>query len=87
MAQDFPLQTKAFMKPTDPKRNQPTEEGKRNDPNVRDESAIQPGVNTVSSSSYDKDNEELTKTAADDFRENNNSDAHADPSFDEVDYD
>lgn len=75
------------MKPKDLSRNQPTEEGRNNDPNLRDESATQPGISTVSNSNYDDDNEELTETAADDFREEDNSDAHADPSFDEVDYD
>jgi hypothetical protein len=75
------------MKPKDPQRNQPTKEGRSNDPNLRDESAIQPGNNTVSNSDYDDDNEEITKTAADDFRKEDDSDAHTDPSFDEVDYD
>ena len=75
------------MKPKDLSRNKPTEEGRNNDPNLRDESAAQPGINTISNSDYDDDNEELTKTAADHFREENDLDAHADPSFDEVDYD
>ena len=75
------------MKPKDLNRNKPTEEGKNNDPNLREESAAQPGINTVSNSDYDEDNEELTETAADDFRDEDDSDAHADPSFDEVDYD
>ena len=52
---------------TDPKRNTPTEKGRDNDPNLRDETAIQPGVSTVSNSDYDNDNDELTRTAADDF--------------------
>lgn len=73
------------MNTTDPSRNRPTEEGKNNDPNIRDESAIQPGINTVSSSSYDEANEELTKTASDDFRTEDHSDPNADRSFDEVD--
>jgi hypothetical protein len=75
------------MNTNDPRRNVPTEEGGNNDPNLRDRTAIQPGVNTVSSSDYDDDNEELTKTAADDFREEDNTDSKPDPSFDEVDYD
>ena len=74
------------MNTTNPGRNQPTEKGKDNDPNLRDESAAQPGISTVSNSKYDKDNDKLTETAADDFREKED-DAHADPSFDEVDYD
>ena len=66
-----------------PGRNQPAEEGKKNDPNLRDESAIQPGVSTISKSSTDEDNESLTKTGADDFRETND-DPDADKSFDEI---
>jgi len=73
------------MKTTDPRRNRPTEEGRNNDPDLRDESAAQPGINTVSSSDYDDDNEELTKTAADDFREEDDFDPNADRSFDEID--
>jgi hypothetical protein len=75
------------MNTIDPRRNVPTEKGNDNDPNLRDESAAQPGINTVSSSEYDDDNEELTKTAADDFREDDNDSGKPDPSFDEVDYD
>jgi pyocin large subunit-like protein len=73
------------MNAKDPRRNQPTEEGRNHDPNLRDESAIQPGVNTISSSDYDDDNEELTKTAEDDFRTEDDFDPNADPSFDEID--
>ena len=72
------------MSNTDPTRNRPADEGRRNDPDVRDESAIQPGVNTVSSST-DSGNKELTKTAAGDFRTNDEGDKNADPAFDEVD--
>jgi hypothetical protein len=75
------------MEATDPRRNMPTEKGRNNDPNLRDESAIQPGVNTISNSDYDEANEELTETAADDFREDDASEPTPDPSFDEVDYD
>jgi hypothetical protein len=71
------------MNPDFPVRNEPAQEGKKNDPNVRDESAIQPGVSTVSKSSTDEENESLTKTGADDFRENNDDD-RADKSFDET---
>ena len=72
---------------TDPKRNKPADEGRDNDPNIRDESAFQPGMSTVSSSDYDGDNEQLTKTAADDFREDVDRDKKADPAFDEIDRD
>jgi len=67
------------------RRNEPAEKGENNDSNLRDESALQPGISTVSKSTYDDDNEELTETAADDFREENNLDRNADPTFDEVD--
>ena len=73
------------MHTTDPKRNQPAEEGRDNDPNIRDESAFQPGMNTVSDSDYDDENEQLTKTAADDFREDTGKDRNADRTYDEVD--
>jgi len=67
------------------RRNEPAEKGENKDSNLRDESASQPGISTVSNSNYDDDNEELTKTAADDFREEKNLDGNADPNFDEVD--
>jgi hypothetical protein len=67
------------------RRNEPAEKGENNDSNLRDESALQPGISTVSNSTYDDDNEELTETAADDFREEKNLDKNADPTFDEVD--
>jgi len=68
----------------DLQRNKPSDKGENNDPNTRDESASQPGIETVSNSTYEDDNEELTETAADDFREETNFDQNADPSFDEV---
>ena len=71
---------------TDPRRNKRGEEGRNEDPDLRDESASQPDINTVKSSD-DDDNEQLTRTAADDFRTTDDSDRGADPSFDEVDYD
>jgi pyocin large subunit-like protein len=72
------------MNTKDPNRNTPTEKGRNNDPNLRDESAAQPGISTVSNSDYDEANEDLTKTAADDFREKNDFDPNADRSFDET---
>lgn len=75
------------MNTTDPRRNVPSEKGQDDDPNLRDETAIQPGISTVSNSDYDDDNEELTETAADDFRDDDKDDSKPDPSFDEVDYD
>ena len=75
------------MTTKDPRRNVPTEKGRNNDPNLRDESAIQPGISTVSNSDYDDKNDELTETAAEDFREEDNDNTKPDRSFDEVDYD
>ena len=68
---------------TDPKRNRPAEKGERNDPNVRDEDASQPGLNTISSSENDDANQQLTKTASDDFREDSAGSEKADKRFDE----
>jgi len=70
----------------DPRGNRPGKEGE-DDPNLRDESAAQPGINTVKNSDYDDDNQQLTKTAADEFTTTDDPEAGADPSFDEVDYD
>jgi hypothetical protein len=50
-------------------RNRPAEDGRKNDPDLRDESAAQPGVSTMSSSNTDEANQHLTKTAGDSFRE------------------
>jgi hypothetical protein len=61
-----------------PRRNRPAEEGKRNDPDLRDNSAAQPGVQTMSSSDTDEANQNLTETAADSFREDS-EDKNADP--------
>jgi hypothetical protein len=68
---------------TDPKRNIPADEGRRNDPHVRDEDAQQSGVNTMSSTDNDDVNQHLTRTAKDDFREISEGDNRADKKFDE----
>ncbi|RYD90959.1 MAG: hypothetical protein EOP50_15085 [Sphingobacteriales bacterium] len=52
----------------DIERDRPTDEGRRNDPNIRDETGTQPGVNTMSSSKYDNDNQHSTKTAGDGYK-------------------
>jgi hypothetical protein len=67
----------------DPVRNQPAEKGRKNDPDLRDESAIQPHVNTISSSDTDGANEQLTRTTEDNFRETDAEDKEADPRFNE----
>lgn len=69
---------------TDPQRNVPAEEGRNSNHNYHDRSAIQPGVSTISTSDYADDNQKITKTAADDFREKVDDDPNADRSFDEV---
>jgi len=72
---------------TDPRRNKTHDTGRKNDPDLRDESALQPGVSIVSSSSYDDDDQKLTETAADDFGEEKDPAAAADPTYDEIDRD
>ena len=67
-------------------RNRPSEEGKDNDPNIRDESAHQPGVSTMSDSDTDDVNQQVTKTAADSFT-GSEFGKNADKTFDEVDND
>ena len=68
---------------TDPIRNRPSEDRKDNDPNIRDESALRPGINTISSSETDDVDNHLTKTASDSFR-TEVKDPKADKKFDEV---
>ena len=68
---------------TDPKRNLPAEEGRRNDPYKRDEDARQPGLNTNSTGPNDEINEHLTRTTSDGFREDSPGDEKADKRFDE----
>ena len=63
-------------------RNRPTQEGHRNDPNLRDEDARQ-GANTMSTSDPDGAKENITRTASDNFREDGEGDAQADKRFDE----
>jgi hypothetical protein len=50
----------------DPGRNRPSSEGESNDPNLRDASAAQPGVSTMSNSDTDYLNEETTQSVSDD---------------------
>ena len=65
-------------------RNRPSEEGRNNDTYIRDDSALQPGTNTISSSDTDVANNELTRTASDDFRTENFEEGGADRTFDEA---
>ncbi len=57
---------------TETKRNHPSEHGEDSDPNLRDDSALQPGISSIKSNDYNKANNQLTETASDDF---------ADPDF------
>ncbi len=64
-------------------RNLAADRGKNDDPALRDDSAIQPGVQTVSTGKKDGANEQLTRTHSDNTEGNKN----ADPRFDDVDKD
>ena len=64
-------------------RDRPAEEGRKNDPDLRDESAIQPGASTISSSPTDDANQHLTRTASDSFRTNDTTKG-ADKNFDDI---
>ena len=65
--------------------NIPTEEGRRNDPFIRDDSAIQPGVQTNSSSDYDDANQRVTGSSMTDGTISEyDTDTNADPSFDDI---
>ncbi|MGZ3838279.1 MAG: hypothetical protein ACXVMS_05175 [Flavisolibacter sp.] len=78
----LPLPKKHMQPSNDPIRNRPSEEGRKNDPDLRDESAAQPGTSTMSSSQTDDANQKLTETAADGFREKS-KDPKADPDLDD----
>ncbi|RYF79971.1 MAG: hypothetical protein EON98_13995 [Chitinophagaceae bacterium] len=86
MAQDFTFYRKELSmgNNTDPKRNVPAEEGRRNDPNIRDEDARVGNVNTMSSGENDEANQNLTRTTSDNFREDGQGDEKADKRFDEI---
>jgi hypothetical protein len=70
-------------KDNDIERNRPSEKGRSNDDNLRDHTATQPGVSTISSSSTDDTNNHLTRTTSDGFTEDLQDEADADPTFDE----
>jgi len=70
---------------THSKRNRPSGEGRDNDPDIRDESAIQPGASTISPSHTDDSNQHLTSSALDGAETTNfDMDTNADPNFDEI---
>ncbi len=68
----------------DIKRNRPSDEGRNNDTQLRDETATQPGVSTISTSNTDDENNMLTRTAGDSFRTENFEEKGADLTFDQV---
>ncbi|HVG39966.1 MAG TPA: hypothetical protein VM888_00045 [Chitinophagaceae bacterium] len=69
---------------TNPKRNEPTEKGRNNDPNIRDDSGIQPGIQTNSKSDYDETNEHRTNSSSGNFGEDTGA-QKADAAFDDID--
>ncbi len=74
-----------MKKDNDPiERNQPAEAGRKNDPDLRDESAAQPGVSTMSSSPTDDANQHLTRTASDTFDTDLDFGKNADKAFDDI---
>jgi len=70
----------------DPSRNRPSNEGFGNDPNLRDDSAAQPGISTMSGSDTDYSNEETTQSVSD-IPETSDFDDDADEDLDEEDFD
>jgi hypothetical protein len=69
----------------DIKRNRPSDDGRRNDPDIRDESAIQPGTPTISPSSTDDANQQVSRSALDGpERIEFDTDDNADPTFDTI---
>ena len=68
----------------DPIRNRPSEEGRDNDPNLRDESAAQPGVSTMSTSDTDYGNQETSESVSD-YEQTSDFDDDADKNFDDED--
>jgi hypothetical protein len=70
-----------------PKRNEPADIEKNSDPNLRDDSGLQPGIQTVSDSDNDDANENVTKTSSGNFSETTRTEYNADPAFDDMDND
>lgn len=75
-------------KEKDFERNRPSREGRDNDPNIRDESAYQPGIQTNSPSCTDDANESVTRSALDGpERVQFDTDDNSDPTFDTINND
>lgn len=67
-------------------RNRPSDEGRRNDPDMRDETATQPGVQTISPSSGDEANQAVTGSAMQGSETTQfDTDDRADPTLDDID--
>ncbi len=71
----------------DPGRNRPSSEGDSNDPNLRDDSAAQPGISTVSTSDTDYANQETTQSVSDVPETSDFDDELADEDFDDEEED
>ena len=67
----------------DPSRNRPSSEGIGNDPNLRDDSAAQPGISTVSTSDTDYENQETSQSVSDDPDTSDFDDELDDEDFDD----
>lgn len=72
-----------MQKNGEPERNLPADKGRNNDPHKMGEDATQPGVNTISESKNDEANQHLTRTASDNFQEDQPGDEKADKRYDE----
>ena len=69
-------------KKTETKRNRPSETGSNNDPDLRDDTALQSDISTISSSENEEANNSLTETASNDFKESEFGEG-ADKTFDD----
>lgn len=70
------------------KRNRSSDEGRDNDPDIRDESALQPGISTISESGNDDANQHVTRSAMDGPELTQfDTDAKADAAFDDLEKD
>lgn len=64
-------------------KNKEFERNRSAENDIRDESADQPGVSTISNSNTDEANQHLTKTSEDSFRTEESDTNGADPSYEE----
>ena len=71
-----------FMKKQAINRNRTADKGSNNDPDLRDRSGQQPSASTYSETKDDNDNQEITRTSADNYEEGNFAE-DADKTFDQ----